>query len=216
MKVGVFGGCFNPIHIGHTSLINEIVPIFNLEKIIFLPNMNPYYKKKESISFDLITKMIDIAVNKDINYEISTLESNKDEDYTTYETLKTMEDNYFEDDLYLILGTDQFLQLDKWKNCEILKKTANFIIVIREPYTINLDELIFKNKNYFSLLGKKNRVCTLKGKEGNELLFYDLVDKFNISSSSLREMISEGNIQNARKYLSGGVLDLILEERLYF
>ena len=67
MRVGVFGGCFNPVHVGHLSLIEEVLTRFELEKVLVVPNMNPYYKEHKKVSFDLISKMInndDIEVDK--------------------------------------------------------------------------------------------------------------------------------------------------------
>mgnify|MGYP000223797508 CR=1 FL=1 len=102
MRVGVFGGCFNPVHIGHLSLIEEVLTRFELEKVLVVPNMNPYYKENKEVSFDLISKMINLAIDDKWNCEISTLESDPNKDYTTYEkfTKSNRKQGRTKDDLF--------------------------------------------------------------------------------------------------------------------
>ena len=216
MNIGIFGGCFNPIHIGHISLIKEVVPNFNLDKILFIPNMNPYYKDQITVSFDLISNMIDIGLEKEsINYEISNLESDSDKNHTTFETIKSLIESGIDDNLFLILGSDQFLQLPRWSNSELLKNLIDFIVVSRDPQLINVEEFVIKNKDSYKLEKVCGRVHQIKTQENKKLYFYNLENKFNISSSSIREMISSGKVIDAKKYLAPRVLDLILNKGLY-
>ena len=216
MNIGIFGGCFNPIHIGHISLIKEVVPNFNLDKILFIPNMNPYYKNQSTVSFDLISNMINIELEKEsINYEISNLESDSDKNHTTFETIKSLIESGTDDHLFLILGSDQFLQLSSWSNSELLKKLIDFIVVSRDPQLINVEEFIIKNKDSYRLEKVSGRAHQIRTKEDKKLYFYNLENKFNISSSSIRKIISSGRVADAKKYLSPRVLDFILNERLY-
>ncbi len=70
MKVGIFGGCFNPIHFGHVSLIQEVASDFSFDKILIIPNMNPYYKKHTPVSFQSVSNMIELAIPEGITFEI--------------------------------------------------------------------------------------------------------------------------------------------------
>ena len=214
MRVGVFGGCFNPVHIGHLSLIEEVLTRFELEKVLVVPNMNPYYKEHKEVSFDLISKMINLAIDDKWNYEISTLESDPNKDYTTYETLRVLTEDNVKNELYLILGSDQFLQFSNWKNSDEIKDKINLIIALRDNYSINIEDFIHKNI-YYSKLGSRNRAHIFKSKNDKELIFYDLIKKFDISSSIIQKMLSLGAVDEVEEFLTPRVLNFILEKGLY-
>ena len=214
MRVGVFGGCFNPVHIGHLSLIEEVLTRFELEKVLVVPNMNPYYKVHKEVSFDLISKMINLAIDDKWNYEISTLESDPNKDYTTYETLRALTEDNVKNELYLILGSDQFLQFPNWKNSDEIKDKINLIIALRDNYSINIEDYIHKNTHY-SKLDSRNRAHIFKSKNDKELIFYDLIKKFDISSSIIQKMLSLGAVDEVEEFLTPRVLNFILEKGLY-
>lgn len=214
MRVGVFGGCFNPVHIGHLSLIEEVLTRFELEKVLVVPNMNPYYKEHKEVSFDLISKMINLAIDDKWNYEISTLESDPNKDYTTYETLRVLTEDNVKNELYLILGSDQFLQFPNWKNSDEIKDKINLIIALRDNYSINIEDYIDKNIHY-SKLDSRNRAHIFKSKNDKELIFYDLIKKFDISSSIIQKMLSLGAVDEVEEFLTPRVLNFILEKGLY-
>ncbi len=214
MRVGVFGGCFNPVHIGHLSLIEEVLTRFELEKVLVVPNMNPYYKEHKEVSFDLISKMINLAIDDKWNYEISTLESNPNKDYTTYETLRVLTEDNVKNELYLILGSDQFLQFPNWKNSDEIKDKINLIIALRDNYSIKIEDYIDRNIHY-SKLDSRNRAHIFKSKNDKELIFYDLIKKFDISSSIIQKMLSLGAVDEVEEFLTPRVLNFILEKGLY-
>ena len=214
MRVGVFGGCFNPVHIGHLSLIEEVLTRFELEKVLVVPNMNPYYKVHKEVSFDLISKMIKLAIDDKWNCEISTLESDPNKDYATYKTLRVITEDNLNNELYLILGSDQFLQFPNWKNSDEIKDKINLIIALRDNYIINIDDYIDKNIHY-SKLDSRNRAHIFKSNNDKELIFYDLIKKFDISSFIIQKMLYLGAVDEVEEFLTPRVLNFILEKGLY-
>ena len=102
-----------------------------MDKIIFIPNMNPYYKESYITHFDIVESMINLSIPVTINYEISPLESQPGKDYSTYDTLKILLKSEASSDFSLILGSDQFIQFHKWKNFNKITNLVNIIVGLR-------------------------------------------------------------------------------------
>ncbi len=129
-KVGIMGGTFNPIHIGHLLLAQEAQTQFKLDKIIWIPNRTPPHKKLKKSDptpqqrFDMVT----IATQDIVGWEVSDIEILRDQPSYTLETLKRLpaEVNYT-----FITGMDSLTQ-SKWKGLEaILERLEAFIVAHR-------------------------------------------------------------------------------------
>ena len=88
------------------------------------------------------------------------------------------------------------------------------IIALRDNYSINIEDYIHKNIHY-SKLGSRNRAHIFKSKKDKELIFYDLIKKFDISSSIIQKMLSLGAVDEVEEFLTPRVLNFILEKGLY-
>ena len=212
MKIGVFGGCFNPFHRGHLSIVKEIFFKIKMDKIIFIPNTNPYYKESYPVPFDYIKSMIDLSLDKEINYEISSLESEPGMNYSSFETLSALLKDKI-DDFYLILGSDQFIEFHKWKNYADIMNLVNIVVGIREPYSLDIEKIALTNYCKEVCCEDNIRIFELQSKK--KLIIYDLLDKYDISSSNIHKMLSLGKIEEARQFLLPEVLDFILSKGLY-
>ncbi len=132
MAVGLFGGSFNPIHIGHLITSRRVMEIRNLEKIILMPcNISPF-KVEASDILDGHTRMrmLELAVGKNPNYEINNFELKKGGVSYTYNTIKHLKQLY--DDIELIIGFDQLVEFDKWYKAEEIIKEAQLVVLKRE------------------------------------------------------------------------------------
>ena len=120
-KIGVFGGTFDPIHIGHIITTRFVLEQQGLDKIIFVPcNISPMKKEQYSTSADHRLNMLKLAVEDIPHFEISDYEIKKGDVSFTFDTLLEMKKHYKE--LELIIGFDNLTVFDKWyKPDEILK-----------------------------------------------------------------------------------------------
>ena len=131
-KIGIYGGTFNPIHIGHIMLGQMVLDELKLDKILYIPDNTPPHK----ISSDLAggadrLNMIDISLKDCPNMESCDIELKRQGKSYTYQTLLELKQLYKDDELYLITGADMFLTLDKWKEPGIIFDTASIIGVPR-------------------------------------------------------------------------------------
>lgn len=127
MKIGIYSGSFNPIHNMHLNIAKELVNKGYLDKVIFVPAGNKY-NKKDLISFTDRINMINLAIKEYPYLEVDNYEEEKGSAYT-YEVMDYYKELYSNDSVYLIIGADNYISLNTWKNYEYL--IQNKMIVIR-------------------------------------------------------------------------------------
>ena len=214
MRIVIIGGNFNPIHIGHISMIEEVQKSFNLDKILLIPNSNPHYKETKNIRFELAVEMIKLGINEQFDYEISDLESNPNDKHYALNTLHTISKTYSNNKLLYIIGSDQFLKFESWYKPDEIKKLINIVVPIRTPYFIDVQNWIDKNEIYCNSRNY-GRKTLLKSKEQKMMIFYDLVNKIDISSYEVKKMLIEKNFDAARNFLPDKVFEYILDNKIY-
>jgi nicotinate-nucleotide adenylyltransferase len=134
MKIGIFGGAFNPIHLGHLLTIEEVRDKLQLDKVWFIPTYVPPHKKA-LISYNHRRNMVLLAIKDNRYFELCEIEKEREGKSWTIETLKELKKERPNDKLYLIIGSDQYVQLDTWKEPEHLKRYAK-LVVMKRPGSI--------------------------------------------------------------------------------
>ena len=131
-KIGIFGGTFNPIHLGHIRLGQLVLDEIKLDKILYIPDNTPPHKSDRNLACgEDRLNMINISLKDHDDMESSDIELKREGKSYTFETLLELKNLYPNDELYLITGADMFLTLDKWREPETIFKTANIIGVPR-------------------------------------------------------------------------------------
>ena len=131
-KIGIFGGTFNPIHLGHIRLGQLVLDEIKLDKILYIPDNTPPHKSDKDLACgEDRLNMIDISIKDHVDMESSDIELKREGKSYSFETLLEFKKLYPNDELYLITGADMFLTLDKWREPETIFKTANIIGVPR-------------------------------------------------------------------------------------
>ena len=136
MKIGLFGGTFDPIHLGHLRAIKEVSERFGLSKTHLIPAALPPHKPNRDIAMakDRL-EMIRLAVGSMAEFEISDIELNRSGPSYTIDTLKHfMAKTSTTDQTYLIMGLDAFLEIDTWKAYLEIFTLVPVIIMSRPPY----------------------------------------------------------------------------------
>lgn len=196
MKIGLFGGTFDPIHIGHMILMENVINNLDLDKIYVLPNSNPPHKlENKKTALNLRLKMVNETIKDNPKLEINDYDYRDNEIHYTFETINYFKKSYPNDEFFFIMGEDSFLDIEKWKNYkEILKE--NLIIFKR-----------YSNKN-FSLISKINQV-----RKYNKNIY--LIDNIalDISSTLIRKLVKEN--KSIRYLVNDEVINIIKEEKLY-
>ncbi len=132
-KIGLFGGTFNPIHLGHLTVVRDVREGFDLNKIWLIPSAMPPHKKEKQIADapDRL-EMIRIAIADNPNLSVSDVELKRSGPSYTIDTVE-----YFkaivpkETQLYFIVGMDAFLDIELWKSFRELFQVIPFIVMSR-------------------------------------------------------------------------------------
>lgn len=137
MRIGILGGTFNPIHIGHLILAEEVREKIKLDKIIFVPAYLPPHKDNSNIApADHRYKMIKLAIKSSRYLKASDIEIKRNGRSYTIDTLREFKNIYPNDELYFIIGSDLLKYLEEWKDLNEIIKMVKFIVATRPGYAL--------------------------------------------------------------------------------
>lgn len=198
MRLGILGGTFDPIHIGHLRTAEEIGQELDLEKVYLIPSASPPHKTEAPVtSFEHRLTMTRLAIFGSSLLDALDLEGRRVGPSYSIETLKELHEIFKPDpDLFFILGIDAFLEINTWKGYERLFDYAHFVIISRPGYRKE------KIKPFLMKSGLENNTLTIK-----ETTLMD------ISSTNIRKMVQQG--KSIRFLVPGAVRDYIAEKGLY-
>lgn len=193
MRIGIFGGCFNPPHQMHKDIALNLIKKNYLDKVIYVPTGNFY--KKDNLASDIDRyNMLKLMLEDTSNLEVSDYEFG--ELKYTYQTLTYFKNQYPKADIYFICGSDNLKELDSWKEYEYI--LSNFKILVIRRNNDNIDKII--NKYY-------------KWKEN--IIIADISLNY-ISSTQIRNYLKEsGNINITNTMIDENVLKYIVSNKLY-
>jgi len=137
VRIGILGGTFNPIHLGHLILAEEAREKLKLDKVIFVPaNLAPH-KDSLDIAFAFSRlEMVKLAVAGNNFFSCSDSEIKREGKSFTIDTLKEFKKKYPRDDLYFIIGSDLLKYLDDWKDLSKIIKMVKFVAATRPGYPL--------------------------------------------------------------------------------
>ncbi len=215
LKIGVFGGTFNPIHYGHLRAAEETREILGLDKVFFIPSGNPPLKSDDLADALRRYKMVRLAVVKNRSFDVLDVECVKPGKSYTVDTLEALLEQHRGAELSFMLGIDAFLDIPNWWRPEKLVSMVNFAVISRPGRTF--DELA--SSPYI----KKGTSFTVPGRAGQEFLTAGLTSgkkaelvrttAVDVSSSDIRRRIKAG--LSIKYLLPEDVESFIISHRLY-
>ena len=138
MRIGLFGGTFDPVHLGHLIAAEDILKACKLDKVIFIPSARPPHKNEKSVtSAKDRFNMVKLAIKPFPGFEISDFELKKSGKSFTIDTVRYYKKNIKKTDrLYFIVGADIVEQLPTWKSWKELVKEVHFLIMTRPGFKV--------------------------------------------------------------------------------
>jgi nicotinate-nucleotide adenylyltransferase len=136
-RLGVMGGTFDPIHVGHLVTAEEALHQFALDEVVFVPTGRPWMKEHDVVaSADDRYAMTAVGVEPEPRFHVSRLEVDRGGSTYTVDTLRALSDEVPGAELFFITGADAMLEIMRWKEPETVFDLAHFIAATRPGYDV--------------------------------------------------------------------------------
>lgn len=132
-RIGIMGGTFNPIHLGHLAIARRAREQFALEKVLFIPSGIPYMKDLTKVlPAEARCEMTRLAIKEEPSFRLSTIEVDKSQNTYTYETLQDLKTNDPMAEYYFIMGADSLWAMEQWKKPQEIFLNCHVLAAIRD------------------------------------------------------------------------------------
>lgn len=186
MAIGIFGGTFNPPHLGHLRLARAFAARFSLTRVLVIPTFVPPHKQTPDLADAETRVQMCRMLFGEAPFEVSTMEIDRGGRSYTVETLETLRRQYPDDALYLLVGSDMLESFDTWYRADDIRSLCTIVAAVRE-----------------------------KGKtlDANGAVLLEDFDPIEISSTDVRERVRLG--QGVTDAVGEAVARYIAEKGLY-
>ena len=211
-NLGIFGGTFDPIHLGHLRCVEEAREELSLDQVLIIPAADPPHKRGNKISkASHRMAMLRLAIRGHAPFQASTVEIDRSGASYTIDTLRQLQERYPRAVLTLIMGIDAFREIDTWKEYETLFRITNIAVLSRPPYRVHnprsfLPVAVRRDFSY-----SRDRK-TLFSQSGNRVSFLS-VSALDISATTIRDRVRRG--RSIRFLVPASVERYIEREGLY-
>ena len=210
-KIGLFGGTYDPIHVGHIEIANKAMDELNLDTIYFIPTGKSYFKENV-LSSDIRLNMVKSAIDSNDKFKISDCEIKRTGNTYSIDTVKLFRKQFPDDELFFIMGMDSFRLFHKWKSYKDILELATLVVAPRtKTRSDNTQDGIIDNEDveddtYFEEMCLNNP---------DAVILRLHMDKIDISSTDLRNILKNKEYDKARNYIPSKTLEYIIKEGIY-
>lgn len=186
-KIGLLGGTFNPIHLGHVELGLQVLEAFGLDRVMYILSAFPPHKETGKIvSTEIRWKMLEEALRPFPGLVPCEIEMKRSNPSWTYLTVQNLKKEFPADRFYFISGSEGFLKIKTWKKYRLLIDSILFIVAIRKLEHEKMIKNFLKKENIPLCIDR-----TLKQDPPGICLYQYHSEKLQISSTLIRQRIKE-------------------------
>ena len=196
--IGIYGGSFDPVHLGHLKTATSLKIELKLDHLFLLPCCEPVHKDGLKYSSNDRLKMLNLAVNNYSTLEIDSREILRGGGSYMIDTLHELKQIYKDETICLIIGMDSLIKIKTWKNWQEFSKLVHLVILQRQGFNLTDSSL-----DSFHTSKEVDQLQL----ESNGLLYFSHCPKINISSSDIRSRIATN--QNLDDLLPKSVINYL-------
>lgn len=193
-KIGLFGGTFNPIHLGHLRAARIVQEAFSLSQVLFIPSYIPPHK----VTLDIASpqnrlKMVELALAGNSRFKPCAIEVEAREKSYSVLTLEKIKKIHPGSSLFFILGVDAFLEIETWKEYERVLSQCSFVVISRPGYDLDRARDVLGRRFH------KEMYAVSSDEPLEERLFLSFrifllkIDALDVSSTEVRRRIKNGD-----------------------
>jgi nicotinate-nucleotide adenylyltransferase len=196
--IGIYGGSFDPIHLGHLKTATTLKTELQIDHLFLLPCCEPVHKDGLKYPSNDRLKMLNLALEKFSTLEVDSREILRGGGSYMIDTLRELKQIYRDEPICLIIGMDSFLKIKTWKDWQEFSKLVHLVILQRQGFNI-----IDSSLDSFHSTKEVNQLRL----ESNGFLYFSNCPKINISSSNIRGRIAAN--QNLDDLLPKSVINYL-------
>jgi nicotinate-nucleotide adenylyltransferase len=213
-KIGLFGGTFNPVHLGHKNSVEHVLKTLSLDKIIVMPVFqNPQRTfEDESTTPEQRFTMVNLTFKNSKCVEVNDFEIKKGGLSFTVDTLSELMNSNPNEEYFLIMGPDQFANFHTWKDYKTIMKNTNLVVTTRPGYDLNIEEI--EALHGVEVVKKSSSTQLSEWRiDGDKTISFVQLEDMDISSSEIRQRLRLG--ESVSEMLSENVIQYIEQEKIY-
>ena len=212
LRLGILGGTFDPIHLGHLCMAEEAGEELHLAKVYLIPAALPPHKGKNISSFQDRLAMTRLAAQGSSFLEALDLEGRRPGFSYSIETLKELHRLFGPQlELFFIMGLDAFLEIKTWKDYRSIMDYCNLAVVERPGFQMEAWETFVPQLQMGLQAGEQTNL--FRARKGNQLVILNRITHLDLSSTLIREKTGQG--KSVRFLVPESVHQYIEEKRLY-
>jgi nicotinate-nucleotide adenylyltransferase len=212
MRIGLYGGTFNPIHIGHLRAAEEVREAMHLDLVYFIPAGMPPHKPGGRLApAEMRLEMVRLAIKNNLHFMISDFETKRVKRSYTIDTVRFFLSSLRQrQDWFLMMGVDAFCELDTWKAADELTSLCNLIVHTRHrKEESELSQGVLANVTRFRYREVNDHYVNMNGRE----LYFVKTTYFPVSATAIRRIVQQG--KSIRYLVPPEVAEYIAHHRLY-
>lgn len=212
-KTGLFGGTFDPVHLGHLRAAEEIRETLGLDKVYFIPSAVPPHKMSAHITAPSHRlEMLKLAVDSNPLFDTCDYEIKKKTTSYTVETLRHLTGEHPDFEFYFIVGHELFYEIETWKEYKELFTLSNFVVIMRPGFSNGTPHLPLALKTDFSYYKEEDNVTFYRNNSSKTIVFVQ-IRGLEISSTEIRSFASRK--KSIRYLVPDLVEEYITDNKLY-
>ncbi|CAN5481858.1 nicotinate-nucleotide adenylyltransferase [soil metagenome] len=192
-RIAIYGGSFDPLHVGHLTIARKLIEIFGLDEFVFIPAFHaPHKKEKKPTSAFHRFAMLALATNDEPEIEVSKMELELPEKPYSVETLGRLKNELPNAQIFFVMGADSWQDILTWREWETVLTMVNIIVVTRPDYEIGFSHVSDNVRERIIDLREKGNLNTSKIRNPKSKIYITDAVQIDVSATEIRRKIKDG------------------------
>jgi nicotinate-nucleotide adenylyltransferase len=217
MRVALYGGTFDPVHLGHLEIARGVSKLFEIQEVLFIPALKAPHKQTRAVT-PVIHRyaMLALATQNDPRLFVSTFELEAPDRRYTVDTVAHFQSTFGDSsDLFFIMGADSWSEITTWREWEKLLAMTNHIVVTRPGYDVNVGNISkCLQERIVDLRFAPDPKTIVQSVDGKGIFVTDVVMK-DISATQIRRAANEDRFADLANQVPQSVIEYMKKYRIY-